>query len=63
MKLTTVTLISIIGLSIALALNLARFQWGMLLHEPKLILSLVSISCLYGSLLFFLIHIYFRGQK
>ena len=63
MKLQTVTLYTMVGIIIGMALNLSQFPWSALSQRPQMILPLVGTFCLYGSLLFFFIHLYRKGQK
>ncbi len=62
MKLKTVTRITIVGLSITLILNLVLFRWQSFSDAPLIMAKyLLSLLGLYGSLLFFFIHLYRRS--
>jgi hypothetical protein len=58
MKLKTVTLITICGLSVALISNLLQYPWDILLKRPPTVNSFFETICFYGSVLFFLIYLY-----
>jgi energy-coupling factor transporter transmembrane protein EcfT len=62
MTLKKVTLVTIVGIALALLFFLANFPWDFISQRPKMILSLISNIFLYSSLLFFLIQLYIRDK-
>ena len=62
MKLKTVTRLTMVGLSITLILNLSLFRWQSFGDAPLIMVKhLFTVIGLYGSLLFFFIHLYRRS--
>ncbi len=61
MKLKTVTLITIFGLSASLIIRILQYRLGAILWSPEIALSFLGTICLYGSLLFLLVYLYRRS--
>jgi len=61
MNLKQITLITIIGLSVSFLFQIAEIPWQRIFIDFKVLLKAISSGLLYGSLLYFLSHLYKRS--